>query len=185
MKKRVSILFCFLILVVSSACGQQPGRNNIPLLVQTTADAKAPYLEIITPCVEDTLCVYVTIMVRFDEKFSDSIKLTTPKEIYLYNISYYDKIIDKEEKNKTSQKPEEIVFEEFPYSEEDLRQMDDLVLQQPEQETPQEICVRKAVDAQFKIWLKEQPYSDMYGVERFYGYNAFSLSYPVFLIPRQ
>lgn len=181
MNKFMSFTVALLLMVISSACGQ---HTTNPVLIKTSANYELPRLEIKTDCVKDTVRVGVSVIVRFDKCFGDTIKLTTPKEIYLLTFSNIDV---KSENRNTSFDYKEIVFEEFDEEAFLLRgegTLDNLDIPQKE-ETAQDVCIREALDAQFKLWLEEQPYSEMIGVERYYGHNSLALAYQVYLIPKE
>lgn len=177
--KNTLFIVVLIFFTISHTCGVAQSKNNTPLLIQTSANSKLERLEIATSCVNDTTKIAVSVSVRFDENFSDSVELNTPKEIYVLGFSYLDGNIAKEIA-RTSHA--EIIFEDFQYVESDSSFAAEI---KSNQEKPQDICIRKVCDAQFRVWLKKQPYNNMFDIERFYGHNGFALTYPVFLIPER
>lgn len=147
----------FLLLLLNGIVPNAFGQEKIPILIPTSAEEKFSYhLEIESACVKDTLRVFYIAAVRFDKKFGEGIRIDEAKEVLTWNVEYTN---DAGEEIKLSRfKPVESEFDKCIY----------------------ETCTR-----QFQIWLKRQPYSEMVGVERFYGYNAFTLMYHVYLVPKK
>lgn len=178
--KKAAIIILFINL--SCTLYAQPQCER-PLLISTSSDYTLPRLEIETPCVNDTVGIVVRIGLRFDKAFDDSVRLTTPKEISVLDFYFVNKTKDIESEKNSD-------FEKFDFEEFDLEKFKIKNVALNDNYTFHdfpyyEVCVREACDAQFKIWLKEQPYSDMLEIHWFYGYDAFALSYPVFLIPKR
>lgn len=176
MQKILSIIVLLFLTVIWTQ-GAAQSKNNTPLLIRTSPNLKLDKLEIVTSCVKDTTNIAVSVSVRFNENFSDSVELNTPEEIYVLGFSYLDGNPSKK-KDRTNQS--KVIFEDFEYTESASPFADGI---KSNQENPQDICIRKVCDAQFKMWLKKQPYSNMYDIKRFYGYNGFTLTFPVLLIP--
>lgn len=164
-----------LLLLIIPVLGVAQSKNNVPLLIRTSSDSILYRVEIATSCIKDTTRIVVSVVVRFDENIIDSVRLTEPKEIYLLGFTYADK---GEAKKAARTNPNEIVFEDFEYT-------DSIPVKyiKPEIERPVDKCIREVCADRFKIWLMHQPYSDMYDIERFYGYSGFTLAIPVILIP--
>lgn len=166
----ISLLF-----LIIPILGVTQSKNNVPLLIRTSSDSKLDRVEIATSCIKDTTRIVVSVVVRFEGNFTDSIRLTKPKEIHLLGFTYADKV---EAKKTARTNPNEIVFEDFEY-------IDSISAKyiKPDVERPVDKCIREVCADRFKIWLMHQPYSDMYDIERFYGYTGFALAIPVILIP--
>lgn len=127
----------------------------IPLL----EDQKPTRIEIEADCICDTINVIYTAAIYFDKKFGENIRVDEAGRLRTYSIDYRDA--------KDAGEWKYISY----YDNEPRSELENCIY---------ETCTRK-----FLVWLKRQPYSDMSGVERFYGHNAFSSMYSrVRLVPR-
>ncbi|WP_418983884.1 hypothetical protein [Alistipes sp.] len=125
-------------------------------MIQTSPKRKLTQrLEIECDCVTDTLKAVFVAGIRFDKKFGEDIQINEAKEVYPMTLSYTN---DSGVKiHLSAYNPIDSEFDK---------------------------CIWEACARQFQIWLKKQPYSDMVGIDRFYGHNAFSHGYPVYLVPK-
>lgn len=148
------IIIILLIVCLHVSCGQNTTDHERPLLIQTSKD----------------------------HKFTQSLEIVTAcvkdtTKLYLAVIVRFEKKFGAEVRQTS---PKEIRLYYISYSGSGrAKHFPDI-----KEQTAEQLCIWKVCERQFKIWLKEQPYSDMYNIERFYGHNAFSLSYPVILIPK-
>lgn len=127
----------------------------IPLL----EDQKPTRIEIEADCICDTINVIYTAAIYFDKKFGENIRVDEAGRLRMHSIHYRDA--------KDAGEWKYISY----YDNEPRSELENCIY---------ETCTRK-----FLVWLKRQPYSDMSGVERFYGHNAFSSMYSrVRLVPR-
>lgn len=127
----------------------------IPLL----EDQKPTRIEIEADCICDTINVLYRAAIYFDKKFGENIRVDEAGRLRTYSIDYRDA--------KDAGEWKYISY----YDNEPRSELENCIY---------ETCTRK-----FLVWLKRQPYSDMSGVERFYGHNAFSSMYSrVRLVPR-
>lgn len=127
----------------------------IPLL----ENQKLTPIEIEADCICDTINVIYTAAIYFDKKFGENIRVDEAGRLRTYSIDYRDA--------KDAGEWKYISY----YDNEPRSELENCIY---------ETCTRK-----FLVWLKRQPYSDMSGVERFYGHNAFSSMYSrVRLVPR-
>lgn len=135
------------------------GQEVTPLLIPLLEDQKPTRIEIEADCICDTINVIYTAAIYFDKKFGENIRVDEAGRLRTYSIDYRDA--------KDAGEWKYISY----YDNEPRSELENCIY---------ETCTRK-----FLVWLKRQPYSDMSGVERFYGHNAFSSMYSrVRLVPR-
>lgn len=150
------------ILLLGSILGwtlQVSGQEVTPLLIPLLEDQKPTRIEIEADCICDTINVIYTAAIYFDKKFGENIRIDEAGRLRTYSIDYRDA--------KDAGEWKYISY----YDNEPRSELENCIY---------ETCTRK-----FLVWLKRQPYSDMSGVERFYGHNAFSSMYSrVRLVPR-
>ena len=150
------------ILLLGSILGwtlQVSGQEVTPLLIPLLEDQKPTRIEIEADCICDTINVIYTAAIYFDKKFGENIRVDEAGRLRTYSIDYRDA--------KDAGEWKYISY----YDNEPRSELENCIY---------ETCTRK-----FLVWLKRQPYSDMSGVERFYGHNAFSSMYSrVRLVPR-
>lgn len=150
------------ILLLGSILGwtlQVSGQEVTPLLIPLLEDQKPTRIEIEADCICDTINVIYTAAIYFDKKFGEGIRIDEAGRLRTYSIDYRDA--------KDAGEWKYISY----YDNEPRSELENCIY---------ETCTRK-----FLVWLKRQPYSDMSGVERFYGHNAFSSMYSrVRLVPR-
>lgn len=142
------------ILLLGSILGwtlQVSGQEVTPLLIPLLEDQKPTRIEIEADCICDTINVIYTAAIYFDKKFGENIRVDEAGRLRTYSIDYRDA--------KDAGEWKYISY----YDNEPRSELENCIY---------ETCTRK-----FLVWLKRQPYSDMSGVERFYGHNAFSSMY--------
>lgn len=150
------------ILLLGSILGwtlQVSGQEVTPLLTPLLEDQEFTPIEIEADCICDTINVIYTAGIYFDKKFGENIRVDEAGRLRTHSIHYRDA--------KDAGEWKYISY----YDNEPRSELENCIY---------ETCTRK-----FLVWLKRQPYSDMSGVERFYGHNAFSSMYSrVRLVPR-
>jgi len=150
------------ILLLGSILGwtlQVSGQEVTPLLIPLLENQKLTPIEIEADCICDTINVVYTAGIYFDKKFGENIRIDEADRVCTRSLYYRDA--------KDAGKLKDI----SDYGNETRSELENCIY---------ETCTRK-----FLVWLKRQPYSDMPGVERFYGYSAFSWMYSrVRLVPR-
>ncbi len=137
---------------------QVSGQEVTPLLVPLIEDQKLTRIEIETDCISDTINGSYTAAIYFDKKFGEGIRIDEAGRLRTYSINYRDAKDAGEWKYISN------------YGNRTRSELENCIY---------ETCTRK-----FLVWLKRQPYSDMHGVERFYGHNAFTWMYGIRLVPR-
>lgn len=148
--------FCILLAALGMSL-QAFGQEDPPVLIRLSSEDQRnrPVVYIETDCVRDTMKAVYMVDLRFDKNFGEGIRIDEPKQISPRGLIYFDDAGKKR-----------VIWRDDPKSE-------------------FESCIYDACANAFRELLKRQPYSDMEGIERFYGYNAFRYNHPVRLIPKK